>query len=303
MHVGFIRAASLGRQGLGCLLAALLWTTATAFAASSTAAIDRAPEIARSGEDVGAEVRIELTRPGNEGLTFNARLSRDGGLVTRPISWQVRTFGGETLLSRDADEASLMAEPGDYVVEAGYGAVKVERRLTLLAGERLAVTFVLNAGGLRVLPKLKQIGLPAARPFTSVYRSSGVDGGTLVAITEEPGEILRLGAGSYRIESRFQPGNAEAMTDVTVKPGVLSAVEIDMNAGIARLDASAVGGREIYWIIADARGERLPGILGPTADVVLKPGRYMLRTRIDGVERISAFTIEPGRVSAIIQSN
>jgi hypothetical protein len=36
---------------------------------------------------------------------------------------------------------------------------------------------------------------------------------------------------------------------------------------------------------------------------VLKPGRYTLRTWIDNAEKTSAFTIEPGRVSAIIQSN
>ena len=218
MHVSFIREAKLGRRRLGCLLAAFFWAAAPAQAASSTAAIDRTPDVVRSGQDVGAEIRIEMTRPGNEGLKFNARLSEDGSVITRPISWQVRAYGGETLFDRDADEASLMAEPGDYLVEASYGAVKVERRVTLLAGQRLAVTFVLNIGGLRILPKLKQLGLPAARAFTSIYRSSGIDGGTLVAITEEPGEILRLGAGSYRIESRFQPGNAEAVTEVTIRP-------------------------------------------------------------------------------------
>lgn len=284
------------------VLAALLFSS-PAMAASSTAAIDRTPEIESAGPDVGAEVRIELAEPGNEALTFNARLSENGGFITRPISWRVKAFGGETLLTREADFAEVAAEPGDYVVEASYGAVKVERKLTLLAGQRLGVTFVLNVGGLRILPKLKQIGLPAARPFTSVYKASGIDGGTLIAITEEPGEILRLGAGAYRIESRFRPGNASAMTEVQVKPGRMSAVEIDMTAGIARLDASGVGEREVYWLITDAKGEELPGIPGPTADVVLKPGRYMLRTRIDGAEKTSVFTIEPGRVSAIIQSN
>jgi hypothetical protein len=283
------------------LLAALL-TASPATAASSTASIDRSSDISRSGEDVGAEVRIELTRRGNEALSFNARLSEDGGVIDWPISWQVKAIGGETLLSRDAGGASLAAEPGDYVVEASYGAVKVERKVTLLAGQRLEVTFVLNAGGLRILPKLKQLGIPDARPFTSIYKSSGADGGTLVAVTEEPGELLRLGAGSYRIETRFQPGNAEAATEVTVRAGLLSAVELDMTAGIARLDASGAGD-DIYWVITDAKGETLPGIPGPTADVVLKPGRYVLRTRIDGAEKTSGFTIEPGRVSAIIQSN
>ena len=136
------------------VLAALLFAAPNALA-SSTAAIDRTPSIARSGTDVGAEVRIELTQPGTEGLSFNARLSEDGGFITRPISWEVKDLNGETLLTRDADVAELTAEPGDYLVVASYGAVKVERKVTLLAGERLAVIFVLNVGGLRILPKLE----------------------------------------------------------------------------------------------------------------------------------------------------
>lgn len=290
-----------GRLLLAVLAALLL--PAPALAASSTAAIDRSPEIEDVRNDVASEIRIELTKPGQEGLFLNARLSEDGGLINLPISWQIKAFGGETLLTRDADFAELPAEPGDYIVEARYGMVQVERKVTLLEGQRLGVTFVLNAGGLRILPKLQQIGLPAARPFTSIYKASGIDGGTLVAITDEPGEILRVGAGAYRIESRFQPGNASAMTEVTVKPGLLSAVEIDMSAGIARLAAPGREDSEVIWFITDAKGEALPGVPGPAADVVLKPGRYKLRTRIDGSEKSSAFTIEPGKVSAIIQAN
>lgn len=283
------------------LLAALL-LPAPALAASSTAAIDRTPDIEEVDTNVASEIRIELTRPGQEGLLLNARLSEDGGLINLPIAWRVKAYGGETLLTRDADFAELPVEPGDYVVEARYGTVQIERKLTLLEGQRLGVTFVLNAGGLRILPKLQEIGLPAARPFTSIYKASGIDGGELVAITDEPGEILRVGAGAYRIESRFQPGNVSAMTEVTVKPGLLSAVEIDMNAGIARLAVPDAEDRNVVWFITDAKGEALPGVAGPAADVVLKPGRYKLRTRIDGGDRTSAFTIEPGKISAIIQA-
>ena len=283
-------------------LAALLFASPVS-AASSTAAIDRTPEIESGGTDVASEIRIELTRPGSEALLFNARLSEDGGLISRPIAWRVKALGGETLLAREADVAELPAEPGDYIVEASYGAVKVERKLTLLEGQRLGVTLVFNVGGLRILPKLKQIGLPAARPFTSIYRASGIDGGTLVAITEQPGEILRLGAGAYRIESRFQPGNVAAMTEVTVKPGLMSAVEIDMSAGIARLAAPGADDHDVIWFITDAKGEALPGVAGPAADVVLKPGRYRLRTQIDDRATNSTFTIEAGKISAIIQAN
>jgi len=302
MHDGIVRAMLKDRH-IALFLAALVVSPPLALASSSTAAIDRKPEIERSGSDVASEIRIELTKPGSEGLFFNARLSEDGGLITMPITWRIKALGGETVYSREAQFADLPAEPGDYLVEASYGAVKVERQLTLLEGQRLGVTFVLNVGGLRILPKLREIGLPTARPFTSIYRTSGIDGGTLVAITEQPGEILRLGAGLYRVESRFQPGNATAVTEVTVKPGLLSAVEFDMSAGIARLDARDLHGNDVLWFIADDKGEVLPAVPGPTADVVLKPGRYQLRTRIDGVEKHSAFTIESGRISAIIQAN
>ncbi len=289
-----------GRHIVGLLAALLLSEPANA---SSTAAIDRTPQIEASGPDVASEIRIELTRPGDEALSFNARLSEDGGLINRPISWRVKAFGGETLLARDSDFAELPAEPGDYLVEASYGAVKLARKVTLLEGQRLGVTFVLNVGGLRILPKLKQIGLPAAHPFTSVYRASGVDEGELVAITEEPGEILRLGAGAYRIESRFQPGNASAITEVTVKPGLMSAVDIDMSAGIARFNMTGAEDHDVIWFITDAKGNALPGVPGPSADVVLTPGIYTLRTQIDGVDKASVFTIAPGQVSAIIQAN
>jgi hypothetical protein len=289
-----------GRHILGFLAVLLVIDPASA---SSTAAIDRTPQIEASGSDVASEVRIELTQPGSEGLSFNARLSENGGLITRPVSWRVKEFGGETLLTREADFAELPAEPGDYLVEASYGAVKVARKLTLLEGQRLGVTLVFNVGGLRILPRLKQIGLPAAHPFTSIYRSSGTDGGELVAITEQPGEILRLGAGAYRIESRFRPGNASAVTEVTVKPGRMSAVELDMSAGIARLNMTDAEDHDVIWFITDAKGNALPGIPGPAADVVLTPGRYKLRTQIDGVDQNSTFTITPGQISAIIQAN
>ena len=289
-----------GRYILG-FLAALLFIDPAA--ASSTAAIDRTPQIDASGTDVASEVRIELTRPGSEALSFNARLSENGGLINRPVSWRVKAYGGETLLTRDADFAELPAEPGDYLVEASYGAVKVARRLTLLEGQRLGVTLVFNVGGLRILPRLKQIGLPDAHPFTSIYKASGLDGGELVAITEEPGEILRLGAGTYRIESRFRPGNASAITEVMVKPGRMSAVELDMSAGIARLNMTDADDHDVIWFITDAKGNALPGIPGPAADVVLTPGRYKLRTQIDGVDQNSTFTITPGQISAILQAN
>ena len=50
---------------------------------------------------------------------------------------------------------------------------------------------------------------------------------TTVTNTEGLYTIPYLTAGSYRVESRFGLGNAVASANVTVKPGLLSSVEID----------------------------------------------------------------------------
>jgi hypothetical protein len=73
----------------------------------------------------------------------------------------------------------------------------------------------------------------------------------MVAVSTIPGEIVRLGAGSYRIESRFTPGNASEVAQIDVKPGLLSAVEIELPAGIARLAAPS-SSANVTWIIEPA---------------------------------------------------
>ena len=100
--------------------------------------------------------------------------------------------------------ATIAVEPGDYVVEANYGAVHAAESVSMIEGERLRMTFILNVGGVRVLPRLSGIGLPPVRPLTTVYATSGPDEGKLITISDEPGEIMRLAAGNYRVGVRFE---------------------------------------------------------------------------------------------------
>lgn len=80
---------------------------------------------------------------------------------------------------------------------------------------------------------------------------------------------MRLGAGTYRLESEIEPGNTVTHTEVIIKPGVLTSLNLDHEAGIAIVDAPdglpwSVGSQEKNW----RRSGIGPGML------TLAPGRY-----------------------------
>ncbi|MGE3833009.1 MAG: hypothetical protein AB7F76_18610, partial [Parvibaculaceae bacterium] len=81
-------------------------------------------------------------------------------------------------------------------------------------------------------------------------------------------------------------------TEVTVKAGRMSAVEIGHHAGLARFSGPA----DAEWQISDAKGEVQSELSGSEADAVLKPGRYVVRTEIGGTARLRDFTVEDGQV-------
>jgi hypothetical protein len=251
------------------------------------------------GPSVAHDIRIEFVKSGREGFELSARLAEGGGTIERPVFWTVRHEDGEFIYRGEEPVADLATEPGDYVVTARYGTVTVERTIVLLPEQRLGVSFVLNVGGLRVLPRLPDLGLPSARSETRVYAVSGDASGKLVAMSTIPGEILRLGAGAYRIESRFMPGNATSTSTVDIAPGALEAVELDLVAGIVRLNASST----VTWTITKSSGETLPPIEGATTMVVLTPGDYRAEAMLDGRLRTATFSIAQGEIQDILLEN
>ena len=81
---------------------------------------------------------------------------------------------------------------------------------------------------------------------------------------------MRLGAGTYRLESEIEPGNTVTHTEVTIKPGILTSLNLDHEAGIAIVDAPdgvpwSVDSQENNW----HRSGIGAGVL------TLAPGRYI----------------------------
>jgi hypothetical protein len=252
---------------------------------------------------VAHDIAIEIVKPGNEGLELSARLSESGGLIERDISWTLRDAQGGVVYDKNTELAHVSLPPGDYSVEARYGSACFSQSLTLLEANRLMVSFVLEVGGIRVLPRVQGLGLNSAQTQSLVYALSGVDKGKLITISKVPGEILRVKAGDYRIESRFATGNAVVVVDVHVNSGLMSAVEIDHTAGLARLSYVGAPDAHVSWLLIDDHGDQLPAIDGLSASVVLKPGAYTAKAQI-GTELLTArFDIAAGQERDILLGN
>ena len=244
-------------------------------------------------------VAIEIVQPGREGLELTARLSQDGGIIERNISWNVRTADGKPVYSSEAGSVDISVPPGDYQIDAAYGASSLSERVSLPPGSRLLVSFVLNAGGLRVTPSLAAADFPPAKPRVRVFTLDG----RLVAVSREAGEIIRLPEGRYRVESRPAAGNAAAVTDVDVTAGRMSTIGITHKAGLARLSFVGSPSARVTWTVADAQGARVALRDGLGANLLLVPGTYTARAAV-GAELLTAtFRIAAGETRDIMLGN
>ena len=311
MHDFSTRALQIRRQKSAtsaALLTAVLFLTQFAWtdalgAPKTTEESALAVVASKLQTQVAHDIAIEIVKPGNEGLELSARLSESGGLIEREISWTLRDAQGGIVYNKNTELAYVALPPGDYSVEARYGSAAFSQNLTLLEANRLMVSFVLEVGGIRVLPRVQGLGLTSAQTQSLVYALSGADKGKLITISKVPGEILRVKSGDYRIESRFAAGNAVAIVDVHVSSGIMSAVEIDHAAGLARLSYVGAPSAHISWLVSNDHGEVLPAIDGLSASVVLKPGAYTAKAQI-GTELLTAsFDIAAGQERDILLGN
>jgi hypothetical protein len=280
-------------------LAAVLGPSQAALAANASA--EEPAATSSIDRDAAGDIRIQFVKRGREGLELSARLAEGGGIIERPVFWEVKRTGGEVIYKGEQPVADLVTEPGDYDVTARYGTVTVARTVALLDEQRLGVSFVLNVGGLRVLPRVADLGLPAVKTETRIFSTSGKTSGQMVAMSTIPGEIIRLGAGSYRIESRFVPGNASATRQVTIAPGKLEAVEHDMPAGLVRL-ALPDDTPEAVWTVKSETGDLLPPLEGPDAALVLTPGTYSATASFGAENRVVTFSVKPGKTEDVLIS-
>ena len=307
MHEYSTRAMQNRRQSSAIkrgLLAAALALALPSLAA--TAALDDNSSIisdyALSAQSAPHDVSVTLVQLGEEGLQLSARLEEEGGNINRDIRWRVQGLEGEILSDVTAPVASLSLPPGSYTIYATYGSANFSQTVELKEGKQLAINFVFNIGAMRVLAMAE--GLDLEQPARNlIYSTSGKDRGKLVTISQNPGEVLRLPAGTYRVESRLEPGNAVSISDITIRPGVLSAVQITHQAGVAHLSYAGNASGEVHWQILSETGTLEAGIEGASGTAVLKPGTYQAEAQVAGQTMSATFAVSAGQQETVTLGN
>ena len=287
------------------LLGSITAPTALSLAATSIDSIT--PALAETtssvATDTAHEVSISVVTPGQEHLSMVARLTTTSNYIAQDVKWQIRSDAGELLINETKTEVSQPLPPGDYVVEADYGAVHLREPVTILAGNSLAVSFVLNAGGLRVLPTLKGITLANVESQTLVFALNGPERGKLVARSKLPGEVIKLPVGHYRVENRFGYGNTTAVTDVHIRPGIMSAIDVKHQAGLARFSFVGAPAAAVKWEIKPESGTVIATFEGLSQDLALKPGTYLAAAHVNGEVLTAKFKIVAGEQRDIMLGN
>ena len=250
---------------------------------------------------------LRKTEQGNESMSLSARLREDGGLINRNISWTVSKRDvlsaklGTQVYSGKTPLAEMKLEPGHYHITVRYGYAELDRNVKILPGTNLSVVFVLNVGGIRTLSQVT--GLAAADYALARHSIIALFDNKpekLIASSIQQGEIVRLPAGNYRIESRFPHGNTVATAHVTIKPGILTSLNIDHQAAFAKLLLRKNGETPVKWKISSLQTNWTTSGNIAQPKMILSPGRYVFSAKIDGQKFSRTVQLVPGKATVII---
>ena len=278
------------------LVAILFLATPLSFASTTDHTPVPTPEMVINSETTAHDISITTVKPGTEGLELSAKFTEQSQETVADVAWTINSETGEKVFDGITSVADATLPPGDYRVVARYGTAQILQGVTVHEGTKLSVSFILNAGGLRVLPRVKGVESLQLPSYSKIFALRGPLRGQLITTSHTPGEVLKMSAGGYRVESRFENGNAVAVVDVEVRSGIMSAVNVDHKAGLLNLSAPVANDVEIQWTIVDENGTVLPAVSGALATVILMPGHYKASLTNLGTGPSNEFDISAGQI-------
>ena len=243
--------------------------------------------------------------PGN--LSVTAHLIDTSPPIVQGLVWRVfrerPDGGGPPQLVSTHKEASptLRLEPGIYRINVAYGRANLTRKIAVGADQPAKERFVLNAGGLRVVPVLAG-GQPANDKLVSfdVESDERDEYGqrTKVATGAKARLVLRLNAGNYSIVSTYGDANAVVRADVSVEAGKLSEVTLTHPAAqvsfklVTREGGDAVA--DTQWSVLGSQGDTVKQSSGAVPSHILAPGTYTVRAQHAGRTYKRDFAVKAG---------
>ena len=242
-----------------------------------------APEFNFIPEALMAEGGEPLQTAGNAWEIFKANADGSRG---EPVTVDYNNYKGNLA-------------PGDYVVTARHGVVKVEQKLKIEAGQVYKPEFVLDAGMLIVKPRAS-----AGQPVdTGATVQVEYPGGSMPAMNYGETKFV-LPAGEQRLTVKL--GSGEVTETIQLAAG--QTVEKDLVVGIGHVTVNALyatGGDKVTASGLDVKiFKAKPGIdgtreqvtytYGPDAKFDLAPGELVAVVKLDQAEVEQPFTIGAG---------
>jgi hypothetical protein len=262
--------------------------------AANTTVIPRSSTVPKVGS--GGSIQVSLAAF----LTEESQAIQQG-LVWRVFREKSGSDGKNILVStlRDASP-TLRLEAGAYLVNVALGRANLTRRITV-SGDSLQERFVLNAGGLRVIPVLLKGEAANEKAVSYDVQSDERDqhGQRIKIVTgAKAGVVLRLNAGIYSIVSTYGDANAVARADVTVEAGKLAEVTLTHAAAkvtfklVTRRGGDAIA--DTQWSLATSQGEHIRDSSGALPTHFLAPGTYIVGARHAGRLYRQEFNVKSG---------
>ena len=224
------------------------------------------------------------------------------GLVWRVFREKATADGKNVLVSthRDANPI-LKLDPGTYQIIVSLGRANLTRRIVVSPEQPGVERFVLNAGGLRVIPVLAKGEALNARAVSFEVQSDERDqhGQRAKVVTgAKAGVVLRLNAGIYSIVSTYGDANAVARADVTVEAGKLTEVTLAHAAAkvtfklVTRPGGDAIA--DTQWNLATTQGEMVRESSGALPTHFIAPGAYVVSAKHAGRIYRRQFNVKTG---------
>jgi hypothetical protein len=245
-------------------------------------------------------------------VSLMALLTQDGQSIDQGLVWRVYRDrpgpDGKPRIVSTLREASptVRLEPGEYIVNVAFGRANLTRKITVTGERPMQEQFVLNAGGLRLIPQLA--GGEAVNERAVVYEVYSDERDqygqrTRVAAGIKPGVVVRLNAGIYNIVGTYGDANAILRADVTVEAGKLTeATLVHAAAKVTFKLVSRPGGdalADTQWTIANAQGETVKESVGALPTHIFAPGTYTVSARNAGEVFHRRFTLQAGDAGQI----
>lgn len=240
-------------------------------------------------------------------VVLTARLTPGGDTISRGLVWRVFNSKRDEnnrlplVQTLKGGTGNIDLPTGIYLVHASYGHAGLTKKITLTEPGIVDEDFVLAAGGLRLnaiifgdLPlneKKLKFDIFSQQKTGNYSRNeivSNIDGGT----------IIRLGADTYHIVSRYGVSNAVVRADVIVTAGQLTdATLIHRAAEMTFKLVSEAGGEALAdtrWSILTPGGDLVREVIGAFPAVILSEGDYTA-IAINGGDTFNRdFSVEPG---------